>query len=530
MPFRSRFVLPVVCGIFIAIGPLYAQTNTCGVVDSVNFPVDTTVFTLVQDFAAPNLRHEGAFHTGEDWYGGRGTSYGQPVRAAMAGQVTYASANGWGADGGVVILEHRLPDNSTIYTLYGHLAPTATMPFPEKLTCVTAGQIIGSIADVRPAPHLHFEVRLHDPDVPGPGYTAENPYDLGWRQPSKFILNQQLALQRAHEWSLFVDEGAWTALNTPFAPPLVLNDNSLLYLDSAGTTLRRATADGRILWRVEIEQAVSITPLKGQAIVTLANGQMNPILNYETGRLGEGWRVEAGFTGAPIPAFDWLIFPAENHTLVAIGEDRRSMLWRMENIPPFVRWQVAGDRSSFIIGLITADNEFILLSGSGGLIDRKPLRQTGALAAAPDGTMLVYSQGGLWRVGLDGLWSLYLPDAPVSTESRALLTTPGGRLFVFDGAKLHAYTPEKTPLWATDIGIPVTGRTELALYETTLFLMSNGGALAAISDGGRVCNRTRIYGNNRARLWQSLGDDGTLRLAVADQMVGLDWQRFITGC
>src|SRR5574338_14758 len=93
----------------LIIQPARAQVQ-CGVVTSINFPVDTSAFRIVQDFAAQSPRHQGRYHTGEDWYGGRGTSYGQYVRAIANGRVTFSSPNGWGRDGGVIIIEHTFPD------------------------------------------------------------------------------------------------------------------------------------------------------------------------------------------------------------------------------------------------------------------------------------------------------------------------------------------------------------------------------------------------------------------------------------
>jgi len=37
-------------------------------------------------------------------------------------------------------------------------------------------------------------------------------------------------------------------------------------------------------------------------------------------------------------------------------------------------------------------------------------------------------------------------------------------------------------------------------------------------------------GNTRSREWHSLDSDGILRVGVADQVVGLDWQRFLGAC
>ncbi|MBC7810580.1 MAG: hypothetical protein H7175_05505, partial [Burkholderiales bacterium] len=77
----------------------------CGFAQSIDFPIDTNLFRIAQDFGSPSPRHQGRYHTGEDWYGIRGESFGQPVRAIAAGRVTYSAVNGWGRDGGVVIIE-----------------------------------------------------------------------------------------------------------------------------------------------------------------------------------------------------------------------------------------------------------------------------------------------------------------------------------------------------------------------------------------------------------------------------------------
>ncbi len=514
--------------VFAAQSSLIAQTD-CGVVDVMNMPVDPNTFTLVQDFGVPSYRHQGRFHLGEDWYGGRDTSVGQPVRAAATGRVTFASESAWGSDGGVVIIEHQFPDESSAYTMYGHIIATPSMPFPERLVCVTAGQIIGTIADVRPAPHLHFEVRVNNPDIPGPGYLREDPYAGGWRKASKFIQNWQMWLHPAYEWHFFTGEGDARSERGLTNPPLILNDNSLLFLDATGTILRRATEDGRVLWRVQIDPAVSLSGYQGKSYIAFADGRMAEITDIERGRLSETWRVEAQFAGAPILAFDWLIFPTPDNGLVAIAEDRRTILWRLENIPSFTRWHIAGDRVNFVIGLITTEHELIALSGSGALIDRKPLSETASLGSDVDGALLVYSRGGLWRVAVTGEWALIDENLPNGGQHSSIITTSGGRRFLFDGTTLYAYDATLTLLWETPIGA-FAGTTELALYDTTLVLTGTDGQMVAINDGGRVCNRLQMYGVPVSQQWRTLGNDGTLRLNIADQMLGINWARFIQAC
>ncbi|RMG85576.1 MAG: M23 family metallopeptidase, partial [Chloroflexi bacterium] len=126
--------------------------NECGIVERISHPIDTETWRLVQSFSAASPRHQGRFHTGEDWYGGRGMSAGSPVRAIANGRVTYSSPSGWGRDGGVIIIEHTFPDGSIAYSQYGHLGEGGIDSFPPRLSCVEAGQIIGVVGDARPAP------------------------------------------------------------------------------------------------------------------------------------------------------------------------------------------------------------------------------------------------------------------------------------------------------------------------------------------------------------------------------------------
>ena len=131
-----------------------------------------------QDFGENN-------HLGEDWNGeaGGNTDCGLPVYAASKGTIIFAgeAGPGWGK---VVIVRHKLPDNTLVETLYGHLRSL------DK----TGGEVerherIASIGDADGAYpcHLHFEVRLYGcPSwgLTGPGYSDNR---AGWTDPSDFV-------------------------------------------------------------------------------------------------------------------------------------------------------------------------------------------------------------------------------------------------------------------------------------------------------------------------------------------------------
>ena len=506
------------------VSPLQAQ-NDCEAVGRVQMPIDTNEFSLVQAFGVRSVRHEGRFHTGEDWQKGKDNTAGSPVQAIANGKVTFSSENGWGADGGVVILEHRLPDDTIFYTQYGHLAATGANPLPAQLACVSVGDVIGVIGDVRPAPHLHFEVRTENPTLPGPGYMREIPYSEGWRNPGDFITRLQAAAHPAHLWNLTVENDRGTTALV--APPFLLNDDSLLYL--TGRILRRVTADGRILWRQTLEKdAVSINGTQGETLLIYTDGTVE-VVNPEEGVSGETWRLDATFSGAPINAGDWLIFPADGNQLVAVDETRRNILWRLDDVPHFVRWFIAGSGTNFTIALLSEQDEVVYISGSGGLIGRAQLETQADFGATPEGDLLVYTRGGLWTVDITGKWTAAMRNAPPGNDNSAILRTER-RTYLYDGNILTAFNLSEQPLWQLPLS-SISGRSELRQYGTILLLLSSGGSITAINDAGTRCNQIMLPGDDNAILWHNLDDDSeTLRIAVGRTIVGIDWQEFTAAC
>jgi hypothetical protein len=85
---------------------------------------------------------------------------GSPVRAAATGVVLRTADHGpYGGYGTHVVLAHRLPDGSLIYTVYAHMRLGSIRVRPGRL--VQAGAALGRIGATGRAegPHLHFEVR-----------------------------------------------------------------------------------------------------------------------------------------------------------------------------------------------------------------------------------------------------------------------------------------------------------------------------------------------------------------------------------
>jgi len=512
--------LLLICAAFFLSAPYAYAQGQCGYADAIAYPIDTNVFHLAQDFGALSIRHQGRYHTAEDWFGGRANNYayGTPVRAAAAGRVTYSSPTGWGRDGGVVIVEHTFPDGTIAYSVYGHMADLDNARFPPPYSCVKMGDIVGAVGDIRPAPHLHFEIRVSNGDSPGSGYSWENPIDVGWRQPAKFLRNAQTWLQPAFRWRLDLrDEDG------PIAPPLQLDDNSLVYVDAG--RLGRVTPDGRSLWRINLEKsAVAITNFDALPLLTYADGEMQRI-NLD-GTLSERWQTGLVLDDFVLEAGDALIFHTPDNTLVAFDAARQQIRWRVENIPPVIRAQFSGQ----VIGVMTATNELLTLSPQGQLLDSATLRESASIVSALNGNLITYSRGGLWSILPDGTWSPLMEIAPTGGISGAVRQGDDGRLFLFDSQILYAYDSNRALQWQLELP-NVTGLTELSIYNGILFLTGLHGDMIAVRavDGG-LCNRAQIYGDDGNQLWYSLGNDGILRMAAADQIIGIDWQTFLTGC
>ncbi|HEX2623302.1 MAG TPA: peptidoglycan DD-metalloendopeptidase family protein, partial [Phototrophicaceae bacterium] len=442
----------------------------CDLAEAVSYPFDTSQFRLAQAFGSPSPRHQGRYHTGEDWFAGRDNTLGTPVHAIAAGRVTYSFPLGWGRDGGVVIIEHTFADGSIIYSMYGHMMETDTIKFPQRLSCIQMGDVVGTMGNARPAPHLHLEIKLNGPDTPGPGYSWANPYDEGWRQPSKFIVNHQAWLTPVHRWHLMM-----TDPNGLTASPLQLDDFSLMYVD--GQTLRLATYDGRVLWRVLLDQpALAVTGYQRQPLVIYANGMMQ-IVDYE-GQMVNQWQIpDVTFASAPIVADDQLLFRTTDDALIAVNENRHEIVWKLEDVPPFTQSYVTPQT----IALLTLDHRLMLISRDGKLRDTVQLRAPASFATASDGSLIVYGHGGLWKVDENGKWSLLTENALTEGNSTALLMSGSneGQFFAFDGASLHAYASAGTESWS--LPLVLSGQVTMTDEDGILLLVSTHGQIITAS-------------------------------------------------
>lgn len=508
-----------------AAGGVNAQTQ-CGIAASIRMPVDTARFRLVQDFAAPSPRHQGRYHTGEDWYGGEGTSYGEPVYAIANGRVTFSSPNGWGADGGVIIIEHTFAEGTIVYSMYGHITDRTGIQFPAQFSCVREGDILAAIGDARPAPHLHFEIRLRGSDLPGAGYSWENPQSLGLRRPSKFVANMATWLGAGYRWRIdLADETG------PIAAPVQLEDHSLIFIDRTGagvTRLSRASPDGRILWRVILDApAVGVIPSGDSALLLYAGGRVQPV--NRDGTLGQARELGIRLAGAPVFAGDLLLIPIEGGQIAAFDRSFTVERWRVGG-GRILRAVSNGRAAALLTEQVGAAGRYELrvLSVTGELLDYALLREAGALAVSPDGTLMAFTRGGLWMINDTGEWRLAIDI--FGGRGAGLAFGADGTLYTYDGSILRVYDAARMPLWEADVP-DSAGLTEMLLDERGLLVASSDGTLFAVQpQTGALCRDARIYGSWRSGLWLRLNADGLLRVYAADQILGLDWRNFLLAC
>jgi len=512
----------------------------CGYVDALEFPVDPNVFTITQDFGAQSGRFQGRYHTGEDWFtdrnivgdSGRGTAYGEYVRAIANGRVMLSSPSGWGADGGVLVIEHTFPDNTIAYSMYGHITEETGVTFPTVYTCVRRGDILAAVDDARPTPHLHFEIRADNNTTAGAGYIWLDPQAAGYRRPSKFSRNWQVWLNDAVEWRLdLADESA------PAAPPVQLDDYSLIYLDDDGATdrLLRATPDGRVLWRILLDtDGVGVAPASDDSVTLFySDGEVQQILR--DGTAGERWMLGEAINSPPISAFGLLLFHTPQNTLIAYDPSSRLIVWRLENVAMPLRHVETAGALALMTAATDGETELLLVAPDGSLVDRAYLQEAGALTTSADGSVIAYTAGGLWRIDGEGNWSL-LGDVPAGGANAAVAIAQDrgadSLYYLFDGSTLYAYRAgDNTGLWQAPLNETIEGMNTLSLVNDVLLLTSSrGDVIAWQADTGAECARLRLWGDWRTNEWHSLDQDGTLRLWVGDQIIGLDWNVLTEDC
>lgn len=314
----SQCVISCILFLTLLITPIHAQIPPCGIVDDIQYPVDTvesrTFARGFDDFGLFRARF-GGLHVGFDL---AFQQYGAPVYAAARGRVTYADVAGWDTEGGVIVIEHSFPNNAIYYSVYGHLIESDEVFFPLVDDCIEQGEVIGVIGDPSlSAPHLHYEIRDFLSDRGGPGYITTNPLAAGWSHPLEFT----------HRWQLRFSP-MWIAdLTLQIAPTLPPQGRDPIAI-ATGSAVEVLSADGVRLWRIDSNTAVIGLAMlaDGRLIVQSLNNQISVV---NRGRYEAAWRVPD--TAHPFVLIDQTpIVMAHDGSLTAYRLDG-SVIWSLPN-------------------------------------------------------------------------------------------------------------------------------------------------------------------------------------------------------
>lgn len=294
----------------------------------------------------------------------------------------------------------------------------------------------------------------------------------------------------------------------------------------------RVSSDGRVLWRVNLsEPAVGLFTNPNGIVIAFASGKTQMI--DANGSLGTSAQLNTALDSPPMQIGGRVLFHTPDNRLVSTDHWGSLIDWQIEGVAPILRWIT----NEVDVALMTADNTLLTfsLADDPHTPSRALLREPGSLALdSAKLDLLAYTKGGLWRINVteEGHpWSLQVPDAPSGGRTSAV-AQDDQQTFLFDGASLHAYGSAQTAQWSTPLP-GVSGTVSLSIYNdggVVLLTSTHGDIIAVQAASGGVCNTTRIYGSSRSREWHDLGSDGVLRVYIADQIIGLNWQKFLMAC
>lgn len=429
--------------------PVRQSGAPCGFVDTLDFPLDppdAAAATGGSDFGRFRERYDG-YHAGEDWRLG-GSSFGRPVHAIAHGLVIYAQPLGWGADKGVVIVQHTFHDGRRILSFYGHLDPPSLTLFAGE--CIQRGDQVGEIGDPRTRPHLHFEVRLHLPDTPGPGYWPVDPALAGWRPPSATIWNERVAV---------LPGVLWTRLDTRAElQPLGLAGQDLLMISGNELQAFRA-ADGKQSWTFALPEPARTALLDDQGGLLYLAGAGGVVHAYTISALSNAgpesipepsWRVE--LSSAQSPA----LYPLPEGGVLAVGPTEMAALGRAG----MVLW-TGDDPASGITDWAHSRGMLLLIARNGvWSIDRRGATQWAAAPAAErvvaSDQPFAYGPEGVYRLDFESRAAeLFYPLPDGFARLGDLVELPSGGVLVahrdLDDTRLLALESDGRLRWERSI-------------------------------------------------------------------------------
>jgi len=430
--------------------PVPQRGAPCGMVDLLDFPLDPPGAERARggtDFGTFRARYRGN-HAGEDWgWGVRSASAGTPVFSIGHGQVTYAQPYGWGGDGGTVVVRHMFSDGSTILSFYGHLDPPSVSL--RAGDCVARGDPIGQIGRPPFPTHLHFEIRSHMPDMPGPGYWSVDPSLAGWQPPSVYIWNNRVAGLPGVQWLQFFAARSRKGVGLLNQDTFVARDDKQLF----GINV----SNGSVRWNLPISETVSAAAIDaGRAVVYTSDllGRIRALGLPHLASLAPKpataplWEIQLDATGLPtlipLPGGGVALYTSRQlFGISASGE----LLWKQDSVAYPLNWILAQD--CLIFTSSGADTSIWVIAQAKPPV--QAARIDGRLVASGD-QLFVYNPTGLYRLSPDlrSVTLLYpLPRAYTDLDDAVALPDDGLLLAHVDpaDARLIALNADGTLRW-----------------------------------------------------------------------------------
>jgi murein DD-endopeptidase MepM/ murein hydrolase activator NlpD len=406
----------------LRLDPVLGQAAPCGIVDAIDYPIEPLVAGY-DDFGLFRRRF-GGNHTAIDIAFDR---WGDPVRAAARGRITYSDPEGWDTEKGVVVVAHTFPDGAIYYSVYGHVEETDTMTLPPVGSCVERGDIVGVVGwPSRGRPHLHYEIRDFLPNDGGSGYISGNPLEQGWYNPLDFTAAWRVRFNPA-----FL--GMVTAQTPASLPPIQLESG--VYGVASDDAISVLSPPDRVLWRVQTSGfIIGLASLPGDRIA--AYTESGQAMVVQDGRFVAVWQVDRG--GLPLEVLgEILIFPQPDGELIA---------YDASGIPLWRRLGSAGAEHVFFrtnatqtqLGWAVRDAEGVswrVVNPDGQLSADLRLTAVPLAASALDGSWLLLDGHVLKRQQVDRIDTLTTIGSASGTGTQIAVDSAGGTYLFVDDAE-----------------------------------------------------------------------------------------------
>jgi outer membrane protein assembly factor BamB len=371
---------------------------------------------------------------------------------------------GWGADKGVVIVEHTFRGGRRLLSFYGHLDPPSVVLRAGQ--CIERGDQVGAIGDPRTSPHLHFEIRVHLPDTPGPGYWPSDPRRAGWRPPSATIWFERMAALPGVRWAHLHNDG--------FLLPLGVVDGNALVSAGAGELLALDMDDGGGIWSQSLPQPAEALLLDAHSRLIYSAAPEGKVEAYSTSALERGeseaplWSLDLGEAGipslAPLPGGGLIV--STRSALLGVSL-QGEVLWRSAPAQGIVDWVESGAAVVMLTrqGMWRIDREQAVLW---------PVSVNGQKIIASD-EPFIYSEDGLYRLNFERQTAeLFFALPRGFPRSGDLAELPGGGLLV-----VHADPADTRLIAIEEDGSLRWERSVEGLGARTVELLAAGGQVYA---------------------------------------------------